>query len=100
MWCWPCRLGEAASAAAHLGSRTLLITIDMHKIAQMSCKPRGGRHLRGQIVREIDALGGMCGIVTDLTAIQYRLLNRSKGPAMRPQGTVDRQKFSEMAQVV
>ena len=87
---------EAASAAAHLGSRTLLITIDMHKIAQMSCNPAVGGIAKGQIVREIDALGGMCGIVTDLTAIQYRLLNRSKGPAMwSPRAQSDRQKFSE-----
>ena len=70
---------EAAAASAHLGSKTLLVTIDMHKIAQMSCNPAVGGIAKGQIVREVDALGGMCGIVTDLTAIQFRLLNRSKG---------------------
>lgn len=87
---------EAASAAAHLGSKTLLITMDMHKIAQMSCNPAVGGIAKGQIVREVDALGGMCGIVTDLTAIQFRLLNRSKGPAMwSPRAQSDRQKFSE-----
>ena len=87
---------EAAAAAANLGSKTLLITMDMHKIAQMSCNPAIGGIAKGQIVREIDALGGYCGIVTDLTAIQYRMLNRSKGPAMwSPRSQADRQKFSE-----
>lgn len=87
---------EAASASANLGSKTLLITIDMHKIAQMSCNPAVGGIAKGQIVREIDALGGMCGIVTDMTSIQFRLLNRSKGPAMwSPRAQSDRQKFSE-----
>ena len=87
---------EAAAASAHLGSKTLLVTIDMHKIAQMSCNPAVGGIAKGQIVREVDALGGMCGIVTDLTAIQFRLLNRSKGPAMwSPRAQSDRQKFSE-----
>jgi len=87
---------EAASAAARLGSKTLLITMDMHKIAQMSCNPAIGGIAKGQIVREIDALGGFCGIVTDMTAIQYRMLNRSKGPAMwSPRSQADRQKFSE-----
>lgn len=87
---------EAAAAAANLGSKTLLITMDMHKIAQMSCNPAIGGIAKGQIVREIDALGGYCGIVTDMTAIQYRMLNRSKGPAMwSPRSQADRQKFSE-----
>jgi len=87
---------EAAAAAANLGSKTVLITMDMHKIAQMSCNPAIGGIAKGQIVREIDALGGFCGIVTDLTAIQFRMLNRSKGPAMwSPRSQADRQKFSE-----
>ena len=87
---------EAAAAAANLGSKTLLITMDMHKIAQMSCNPAIGGIAKGQIVREIDALGGYTGIITDLTAIQYRMLNRSKGPAMwSPRSQADRQKFSE-----
>ena len=73
---------EAAAAAARLGSETLLITMDMNKIAQMSCNPAVGGIAKGQIVREIDALGGQMGIVTDKTALQFRMLNRSKGPAM------------------
>ena len=73
---------EAACAAANLGSTTLLITLDMNKIAQMSCNPAVGGIAKGQIVREIDALGGFMGIVTDRSAIQFRMLNRSKGPAM------------------
>lgn len=86
---------EAASASARLGSRTLLITMDMNKIAQMSCNPAVGGIAKGQIVREIDALGGMMGIVTDQTAIQFRMLNRSKGPAMwSPRAQSDRMKFS------
>lgn len=85
---------EAAAAAANLGSQTLLITMDMNKIAQMSCNPAVGGIAKGQIVREIDALGGQMGIVTDLTAIQFRMLNRSKGPAMwSPRAQSDRQKF-------
>lgn len=87
---------EAASAAANLGSQTLLITMDMHSIAQMSCNPAVGGIAKGQIVREIDAMGGQMGIVTDLTAIQYRMLNKSKGPAMwSPRSQSDRQRFSE-----
>ena len=86
---------EAASASARLGSETLLITMDMNKIAQMSCNPAVGGIAKGQIVREIDALGGQMGIVTDRTAIQFRMLNRSKGPAMwSPRAQSDRMKFS------
>lgn len=85
---------EAACAAARLGSTTLLITIDMNKIAQMSCNPAVGGIAKGQIVREIDALGGQMGIVTDRSSIQFRMLNRSKGPAMwSPRSQSDRQQF-------
>lgn len=85
---------EAAAAAANLGSKTLLITMDMNKIAQMSCNPAVGGIAKGQIVREIDALGGQMGIVTDKTSIQFRMLNRSKGPAMwSPRAQSDRVKF-------
>lgn len=87
---------EAASAAARMGSKTLLITMDMNKIAQMSCNPAVGGIAKGQIVREIDALGGMMGIVTDRSAIQFRLLNQSKGPAMwSPRCQSDRKRFIE-----
>ena len=86
---------EAASAAARLGSRTLLVTLDMNKIAQMSCNPAIGGIAKGQIVREIDALGGMTAIVTDRSSIQFRMLNLSKGPAMwSPRAQCDRMKFS------
>src|SRR6478752_5784255 len=73
---------EAASAAANLGSKVLLVTMNMQTIAQMSCNPAMGGIAKGQIVKEIDALGGYSGIVTDLSMIQFRMLNRSKGPAM------------------
>ena len=87
---------EAACAAANLGSKTLLITHDMNKIAQMSCNPAVGGIAKGQIVREIDALGGQMGVVTDMTAIQFRMLNRSKGPAMwSPRSQSDRARFIE-----
>ena len=86
---------EAACAAANLGSRTLLITLDMNKIAQMSCNPAIGGIAKGQIVREIDALGGYTGIVTDASTIQFRMLNSSKGPAMwSPRAQCDRMVFS------
>ncbi len=85
---------EAACAAANMGSKTLLITMDMNKIAQMSCNPAIGGIAKGQIVREIDALGGYMGIVTDMTAIQFRMLNRSKGPAMwSPRSQSDRMQY-------
>lgn len=85
---------EAATAAANLGSTTCLITMDMNKIGQMSCNPAVGGIAKGQIVREIDALGGQMGIVTDKTSIQFRMLNRSKGPAMwSPRSQSDRAKF-------
>jgi tRNA uridine 5-carboxymethylaminomethyl modification enzyme len=86
---------EAAHAAAVMGARTLLITMDMTKLAQMSCNPAMGGIAKGQIVREIDAIGGMSGIVTDRSMIQFRMLNRSKGPAMwSPRAQCDRQKFT------
>lgn len=85
---------EAASAAARMGAKTCLITMDMNKIAQMSCNPAVGGIAKGQIVREIDALGGQMGEVTDATAIQFRMLNRSKGPAMwSPRAQCDRARF-------
>jgi len=86
---------EAAAAAANLGSRVLLITMDMTKIAQMSCNPAMGGIAKGQIVRELDALGGYSGLVTDESMIQFRMLNKSKGPAMwSPRAQCDRMKFS------
>jgi len=85
---------EAACASANIGAKTCLVTMDMNKIAQMSCNPAVGGIAKGQIVREIDALGGQMGIVTDTTAIQFRMLNRSKGPAMwSPRAQCDREKF-------
>ncbi|MFT5969570.1 MAG: tRNA uridine 5-carboxymethylaminomethyl modification enzyme [Flavobacteriales bacterium] len=87
---------EAAAAAANLGSKTLLVTMSLQNIAQMSCNPAMGGIAKGQIVREIDALGGYSGIVTDKTMIQFRMLNRSKGPAMHsPRAQSDRMRFAE-----
>jgi len=86
---------EAAHAAAKMGSKVLLLTMDMGKIAQMSCNPAVGGIAKGQIVREIDALGGYMGLVTDASTLQFRMLNRSKGPAMwSPRAQCDRQHFS------
>lgn len=85
---------EAACASANMGAKTCLVTMDMNKIAQMSCNPAVGGIAKGQIVREIDAIGGQMGLVTDATAIQFRMLNRSKGPAMwSPRAQCDRGKF-------
>ncbi|MEM6735219.1 MAG: tRNA uridine-5-carboxymethylaminomethyl(34) synthesis enzyme MnmG [Bacteroidota bacterium] len=87
---------EAAAAAANMGSKTLLITMNMNTIAQMSCNPAMGGIAKGQIIREIDALGGYSAIVTDKTAIQFRMLNKSKGPAMwSPRAQSDRMRFAE-----
>ena len=86
---------EAAHAAARMGANTLLVTMDMTKLAQMSCNPAMGGIAKGQIVREIDALGGLSGVVTDKSMIQFRMLNKSKGPAMwSPRAQCDRQKFT------
>jgi len=86
---------EAAHAAAIMGAKTLLITMDMTKLAQMSCNPAIGGIAKGQIIREIDAMGGMSGLVTDRSMIQFRMLNRSKGPAMwSPRAQCDRQRFT------
>ena len=88
---------EAASAAARMGCRTLLITMDMTKFAQMSCNPAVGGVAKGQIVREIDALGGQMGIITDRSTIQFRMLNHSKGPAMwSPRAQCDKMLFSKL----
>ena len=86
---------EAAAAAANLGSKTLLITMNMQTIAQMSCNPAMGGIAKGQIVREVDALGGYSGIVSDKSMIQFRMLNKSKGPAMwSPRTQNDRMLFA------
>jgi len=86
---------EAAAAAATMGSKVLLITMNLNAIAQMSCNPAMGGIAKGQIIREIDALGGFSGIVTDETMIQFRMLNRSKGPAMwSPRAQSDKVLFS------
>src|SRR5574339_113879 len=87
---------EAAVAAANMGSKVLMVTMNMNTIAQMSCNPAMGGVAKGQIVREIDALGGLSGIISDKSMIQFRMLNRSKGPAMwSPRTQNDRMKFSE-----
>src|SRR6187399_1741208 len=87
---------EAAAAAAKMGSKVLMITMNMNTIAQMSCNPAMGGVAKGQIVREIDALGGMSGIISDKSMIQFRMLNQSKGPAMwSPRTQNDRMRFSE-----
>src|SRR5690625_3290096 len=87
---------EAAAAAANLGSSTLLVTMNLQNIAQMSCNPAMGGIAKGQIIREIDALGGYSGIVSDKTAIQFKMLNMSKGPAMwSPRVQSDRMRFAE-----
>src|SRR5436190_4300783 len=87
---------EAAAAAAVMGSKVLLITMNMNTIAQMSCNPAMGGVAKGQIIREIDALGGLSGIVSDRSMIQFRMLNMSKGPAMwSPRTQNDRMKFAE-----
>jgi tRNA uridine 5-carboxymethylaminomethyl modification enzyme len=87
---------EAAAAAANMGSKVLLVTMNMQTIAQMSCNPAMGGVAKGQIVREIDALGGQSGIISDKTMIQFRMLNRSKGPAMwSPRCQSDRMRFAE-----
>lgn len=86
---------RSGAAAANMGCRTLLITMDMGKFAQMSCNPAIGGVAKGQIVREIDAMGGYTGIVTDRTTLQFRMLNRSKGPAMwSPRAQCDKARFS------
>src|SRR5215216_1309442 len=87
---------EAAAAAANLGSKVLLITMNMQTIAQMSCNPAMGGIAKGQIVREIDALGGYSGLISDASMIQFRMLNRSKGPAMwSPRSQNDRMLFAQ-----
>ena len=87
---------EAAHAAANMGSKVLLVTMNMNTIAQMSCNPAMGGVAKGQIVREIDALGGMSGIISDKSMIQFRMLNKSKGPAMwSPRTQNDRMRFAE-----
>ncbi|HET8838560.1 MAG TPA: FAD-dependent oxidoreductase, partial [Flavobacteriaceae bacterium] len=87
---------EAAAAAANMGCRTLLITMNLQNIAQMSCNPAMGGIAKGQIVREIDAMGGYSGIVSDTSAIQFKMLNKSKGPAMwSPRVQSDRMRFAE-----
>ena len=87
---------EAATAAANMGMRVMLATMNMNTIAQMSCNPAMGGVAKGQLIREIDALGGYSGIVTDETMIQFRMLNRSKGPAMwSPRAQSDRMRFAE-----
>src|SRR5512141_2649975 len=87
---------EAAHAAARIGAKTALITIDKSKIAMMSCNPAIGGLAKGQIVREVDALGGLMGLATDSTGIQFRMLNRSKGPAVQsPRAQADKYKYQQ-----
>lgn len=87
---------EAALAASNLGSNTLLITTNLYNIGQMSCNPAMGGIAKGQMIKEIDALGGYSGIITDKSMIQFRMLNKSKGPAMwSPRAQCDRLKFSK-----
>ncbi len=87
---------EAAAASANMGAKTLLITMSLQNIAQMSCNPAMGGIAKGQIVREVDALGGYSGVVSDKTAIQFKMLNKSKGPAMwSPRAQSDRMRFAE-----
>src|SRR5271154_3776373 len=87
---------EAAAAAANMGSKVLLITMNLTTIGQMSCNPAMGGVAKGQIVREVDALGGYSGIISDKTTIQFRVLNQSKGPAMwSPRAQIDRMRFAE-----
>ncbi|MDR9458309.1 MAG: FAD-dependent oxidoreductase, partial [Salegentibacter sp.] len=87
---------EAAAAAANMGSKTLLVTMNLQNIAQMSCNPAMGGIAKGQIVREIDAMGGYSGLVSDTSAIQFKMLNKSKGPAMwSPRVQSDRMRFAE-----
>ena len=87
---------EAAAAAANMGSKTLLVTMNLQTIGQMSCNPAMGGIAKGQIIREIDALGGYSGIVSDVSAIQFKMLNRSKGPAMwSPRVQSDRMMFAQ-----
>lgn len=88
---------EAAAAAANLGSSTLLVSMNLQTLGQMSCNPAMGGIAKGQIVREIDAMGGYSGIITDQTMIQFKMLNKSKGPAMwSPRAQSDRMRFSEL----
>ena len=92
---------EAANAAARMGAKTCLVTMDMNKIAQMSCNPAIGGIAKGQIAREVDALGGLMGIVTDASAIQFRMLNRSKGPAMwSPRAQCDRARYIQEMRLI
>ena len=94
MWSWSCLASEAALAASRLGSKTLILTGNLDTIAQMSCNPAIGGQAKGQIVREIDALGGEMALNADFSAIQYKLLNTSKGPAVQaPRAQCDKKKY-------